>query len=140
MKLSLYTDSALRVLMYVAAHQDKRCTRVEIAAYFDLSVDHLRKVIHQLNLWGYLQTFPGRAGGFELGKPATEINIGQLIEQTEQQKHLFDCQGQACRLLPACRLNQVLHEAQQAFFESLQQYTLADLIDDSRLQYLLDAK
>lgn len=137
MKLSLYTDNTLKVLLYVAAHSDKRCTRQEIADYFDLSVEHLRKVIHQLNLWGYLATFAGRSGGIELAKPASEINLGEVIAKTEKQITMFDCKGQDCRLLPSCSLNHVLHKAQQQFFEELKRHTLDDLIDNKETWNLL---
>lgn len=137
MKLSLYTDNALKVLLYVASHSEHRCTRQEIAAYFDLSVEHLRKVIHQLNLWGYLTTFSGRSGGIELAKPAAEINLGEVISKTEKQITMFDCKGQDCRLLPSCSLNKVLYQAQQAFFAELQQHTLEDLLGDQKTWKLL---
>lgn len=137
MKLSLYTDNSLKVLLYVASHRDHRCTRLEIANYFNLAVEPLRKVIHQLHLWGYIHTFAGRSGGIELAKPAAEINLGVLIKQTEKQISLFDCKGQQCRLLPSCSLNRVLHQAQQCFFAELQRYTLADLLEDKATWKLL---
>lgn len=137
MKLSLYTDNTLKVLLYVAAHKEQRCTRLEIATYFTLSVEPLRKVIHQLNLWGYLVTFAGRNGGIELAQPAEEINIGKLIRQTEKQLALFDCNQQQCRLLPSCSLNHVLYKAQQCFFDELEKYSLADLVDDKATWELL---
>lgn len=137
MKLSLYTDNSLKVLLYVASHREHRCTRLEIAAYFNLAVEPLRKVIHQLHLWGYINTFAGRSGGIELAKPATEINLGALIQQTEKQVSLFDCKGQQCRLLPSCSLNRILYQAQQRFFEELHQYTLGDLLEDKETWQLL---
>lgn len=130
MKLSLYTDNTLKVLLYVAAHKEQRCTRLEIAHYFNLSVEPLRKVIHQLNLSGYLVTFTGRNGGIELAKPAKTINIGTVIRQTEKQLTMFDCEQQQCRLLPSCSLNHILYKAQQSFFAELEQYTLSDLLAD----------
>lgn len=137
MKLSLYTDNALKLLMYVAVRPEQRCTRVEVAEYFDLSVDHLRKVIHHLSQWGYLQTYSGRAGGFELGKEAKDINIGELIKKTENQKCLFDCLGQKCHLVPECALKVALSEAQHEFFAVLGRYSLADLIQAPAFRTLL---
>lgn len=137
MKLSLYTDNTLKVLLYVASHPEQRCTRLEIAEYFNLSVEHLRKVIHQLNLWGYLATFSGRNGGIELAKNASEINIGEVISKTEKQMTMFDCKNQNCRLLPSCSLNHILYQAQQSFFQELHQHTLASLLDNKKTLSLL---
>jgi len=137
MKLSLYTDNTLKVLLYVASHKEHRCTRIEIAEYFDLSVEHLRKVIHQLNLWGYLTTFSGRNGGVELAKRASEINLGEVISKTEKQITMFDCESQNCRLLPSCSLNHILYKAQQRFFDELNQHTLEDLLSNETTFNLL---
>lgn len=137
MKLSLYTDNTLKVLLYVASHKEHRCTRIEIADYFNLSVEHLRKVIHQLKLWGYLATFPGRNGGVELAQAAREINLGDVIRKTEKQITMFDCKSQSCRLLPSCSLNHILLKAQQSFFNELSQHTLEDLLDNKETWSLL---
>lgn len=137
MKLSLYTDNTLKVLLYVASHKEQRCTRAEVASYFNLPLEPLRKVIHQLNLWGYLSTFAGRSGGIELAKPSSEICLGEVIRLTEKQVTMFDCETQHCRLLPSCSLNHVLDTAQQAFFAVLDQYTLAELAEDKGTWELL---
>lgn len=128
MKLSVFTDNSLKVLLYLATHPEQRSTRHEIASYFELSEEHLRKVVHQLGKWGYVQTYAGRHGGMELAMPTDRINIGEVIRQSEHQEVLFDCVGQNCRLLPGCSLNRVLLEAQKTFLTSLSAYTLADLV------------
>ncbi len=136
-KLSKFTDNTLKVLMYIASRPGQRCTRNEIADYFDLSVEHLRKVIHQLNLGGYLTTFPGRNGGIELARPAAEMNLGEIIRKTEKQMTMFDCQGQDCRLLPSCGINLILDRAQEAFFRELGQYSVGEIIAHKGLLVLL---
>lgn len=137
MRLSLFTDNSLKVLMYVASHTEQRCTRNEIAEYFDLSVEHLRKVIHQLNILGYLNTFSGRNGGIEMAMSAKDIKLGDVIRNTEKQIAMFDCEGQNCRLLPSCSLNHVLYEAQQAFFNELEKHNLENLIENKETWRLL---
>lgn len=137
MRLSLFTDNSLKVLMYVATHTEHRCTRIEVADYFDLSVEHLRKVIHQLNLLGYLNTFSGRSGGIELASDAKNINLGKVIRHTENQIAMFDCETQNCRLLPSCSLNNILYQAQEAFFKELEKHTLGSLLEDKSTRDLL---
>lgn len=138
MKLSLFTDNALKVLMYVASHPQQRCTRNNISKYFTQSDEHLRKVIHQLSQWGYLNTFAGRNGGVELAKPLNEINIGKLIRQTENQITLFDCKTNGCRLLASCSLNHALQKAQQVFFAELEKVTLDNLLENKKTYHLLN--
>jgi len=140
MKLSLFTDNTLKVLMYVASHLDQRCTRHDISDFFSLSEEHLRKVIHQLSLWGYLNTYSGRNGGIELAMPLDKINIGQLIRKTEKQITMFDCKTNECRLLPSCSLNQILQKAQQEFYKELETHTLDSLLNDKKTLHLLTIK
>lgn len=137
MKLSQYTDNALKVLLYCASHKDRRVTRKEISEYFKLSEEHMRKVIHQLSQWQYINTYSGRYGGFELARPAAEINIGDVISKTENQITMFDCAGQTCRLLPSCSLNRVLMQAQKQFYNSLSCHTLDELVGDKATFNLL---
>jgi len=140
MKLSLYTDNALKVLLYCASHTNQRITRKQITEYFDLSDEHLRKVIHHLSQMQFIHTYAGRNGGFELARPASKINIGDVIKQTENQTSMFNCSGQQCRLLSCCSLSQILMEAQQQFFNSLSRHSLADLIADKKTFKLLIKK
>ena len=48
MHLTLHTDYALRVLMYLALRPDRRCTIEEIAGAYGISRNHLMKVLYRL--------------------------------------------------------------------------------------------
>src|SRR5690242_18634538 len=98
MKLSLYTDYALRVLLYLGANQTRRVTMAEIAACYGISHEHLRKVIHLLGKLGYIETYRGKSGGFELKVNAAQINIGEVVEATEPRQPVVDCGAQPCIL------------------------------------------
>lgn len=137
MQLSRFSDYSLRVLFYVAINDQKRSNLSEIADFYSISREHLRKVVHTLGKLEYLSTYRGKSGGISLARPAAEINLGQLLSQTEGTTPLIDCNSQPCRLTAHCRLQGVLAEAQQAFFAVLQQYTLADLINDRQMQALI---
>ena len=131
MRLSVYTDYALRLLMHTAARDPERVTIDEIAGVFRISRNHLVKAVYQLGLGGYLKTHRGRRGGFTLGMAPADIRIGELVRHTESSLVLvecFDLGTNQCRLFPACRLRGMLSEAMQAFFSVLDQHTLADLV------------
>ncbi len=66
MRLTLHTDYALRVLIYVAVADGKLITINQIAKSFDISKQHLMKVVNDLSLKGYLDTVRGR-GDAEIG-------------------------------------------------------------------------
>ena len=130
MHITRYTDYALRVLMYVALKGGQQCTIAEIADSYQVSKNHLMKVVQALNNQGYLIAARGKNGGLRLKDNAGNINIGELIRNTEQDFALVECfhADSNCAIDSACRLKKVFNEALESFFETLDQYTLADLL------------
>lgn len=126
MRLTRYTDYALRVLLYLGARPDRLCSIAEIARAYGISQNHLMKVVHELGKAGIVATARGRSGGLRLARPAAEIGIGAVVRQTEEGFDLADCG--TCVIAPACRLTGVLAEALGAFMAVLDRYTLADLL------------
>lgn len=137
MQLSRFTDYTLRVLFFTAVNNDRLTTLSEIASFFDISVEHLRKVVHALSKTGYLETFRGKNGGIRLAKPPEEINLGDVVAQAEGISPLVDCMGQTCKLTGFCTLQSVFQEAQQAFMDTLSKYTLAQMLENPRLRQSL---
>ncbi|MGE3746403.1 MAG: Rrf2 family transcriptional regulator [Sphingomonadaceae bacterium] len=126
MKLTLFTDYSMRVLLYLAARSDRLCSIAEVAGAYRISQNHLMKVVNELARSGYIESVRGRFGGIRLGKPPEEINVGELIRHTEDGFDLVDCGS--CLIAPACGLTGVLKEALSAFLAVLDRYTLADLM------------
>lgn len=133
MHLSRHSDYSLRVLLFLAVRPDERGTLLKIAAYFNISVEHLRKVVHELGKAGFINTFQGKGGGIELARPPAEINVGEVLGRLEGRAPLIDCAAIDCRLAPCCTLSNALAEAQAAFFASLGKYTLADLVSNKEM-------
>jgi len=130
MRLTTFTDYSLRVLMYRAADTHPRVTIAEIAAAFDISENHLMKVVHFLGRAGLLVNVRGKGGGLELGAPANTIYIGRVVkltEGTDRPAECFDPKTNVCRIPSACRLRRVLDDAVRAFYAVLDQYTLEDI-------------
>lgn len=126
MKLTLFTDYSMRVLLYLAARPDRLCSIAEVAQAYRISQNHLMKVVNDLARSGYIDSLRGRGGGIRLGKPPEEINIGALIRHTEEGFDLVDCPS--CVIAPACGMTGVLKEAVFAFLAVLERYSLADLM------------
>ena len=137
MQLSLYTDYSLRVLLFLGIHQDRRVTMGEIADAFAISHEHLRKVIHSLGKLGYLKTYRGKSGGFELARPPEQINLGEVIAATEPKRPVIDCESQPCILAQSCSLQAVLARAETAFYDVLKQSHLGDLLKNKRMKQIL---
>lgn len=135
MRLTHWTDYSLRVLMYCAQSESRQtaATIQEIAEQHDISKSHLTKIVMMLAADGYLVTTRGRGGGLRLGRPASEIVIGEVVRKTESDFSLVECfqdEKSHCALMPSCRLKNVLADALNVFLEKLDGVTLADLMDD----------
>jgi Rrf2 family nitric oxide-sensitive transcriptional repressor len=141
MRLTVYTDYALRVLMYLALKDDGLATIAEIAESYAISKNHLMKVVHQLGVAGYVETVRGRQGGLRLAKPARDIVLGEIVRQTEPDMALVMCfppVNASCVVGPCCVLRRALMEAGDAFLDVLDGYTLRDLVKPrSHLRALL---
>lgn len=145
MRLTVYTDYSLRMLIYLAAKGGELATIGEIADSYRISQHHLTKVAHQLGLAGFLATVRGKGGGLRLARPPEQINVGDVVRRTEPDMALVPCFGTAeapagapCCIAPACGLIPVLDEARAAFMAVLDRHTIADLMQQrSALQRLL---
>lgn len=131
MRLTAFTDYSLRVLIFLAATPGRRATIAEIATAFDISENHLTKVVHFLGRHGWLENVRGKGGGMQLGKPAEAIGVGRVVRDTEGEAVPAECflpEGNKCVITRGCRLRGVLGEAVDAFYAVLDRYTLADLV------------
>jgi Rrf2 family nitric oxide-sensitive transcriptional repressor len=129
MKLTLFSDYSLRVLLYLTANGDRLVTLGEISDAYGISHHHVVKVVQLLVDEGFIDSTRGRGGGVRLARPPEEINVGALVRLTEPGLELVECfdrRTNTCPIEPACGLKHVLSEAQAAFFAVLDRHTLAD--------------
>lgn len=135
MRLTLHTDYALRVLMYVGVKGNTLSTIPEIVDHFDISRGHIMKVVHHLGRLGYLDTIRGKGGGIRLARKPSQINVGAVVRDMEEELAVLGClQGSEgyCRIEQCCVLRSALRDATSAFLATLDRYTLADLIKPRR--------
>jgi Rrf2 family transcriptional regulator, nitric oxide-sensitive transcriptional repressor len=133
MMLTRFSDYALRVLMFAALQGDRPFSVNEVATRYELSKNHLAKVVNRLVRSGHLKARRGRRGGVWLGRDPGTIRLGTWVRLTENESPLVECfaaSSNRCRLTPACRLKGALAQALDAFYRSLDQRTLADLVEN----------
>jgi Rrf2 family nitric oxide-sensitive transcriptional repressor len=135
MRLTLYTDYSLRVLIYLFDRDNEIVTITELADFHKISRNHLVKVVHNLGLNGYIRTTRGRNGGIRLARPAKEIMVGDVVRSTEPDFDLFECFNPAtnqCVITRSCGLKGVMSDAQASFLGVLDKYSLDDIAGTSR--------
>lgn len=141
MRLTAYTDYTLRTLMHLGLNRDKLVTIQDIASIHDISKNHLMKVVHQLGLTGMVETVRGRNGGLRLNREPADINIGEVVRNTETDFFMAECfspDNVACGYSSDCRLKGVLHAATAAYLAVLDGITLEDLIRRENLRVTQD--
>lgn len=131
MQLTLYTDYSFRVLIYLSIHKDERVSIEEIAQYYNISKDHLIKVVNHLGKEGFIKTIRGRKGGIEMCKNPQQVKVGDIVRAMEPTLNLVECfdpKTNKCAVTPSCNLKNILFKANKAFMNELDQYTLDDMI------------
>jgi len=131
MQLTQFTDYALRTLVYISRTPEQFATISEISDYFDISRNHLVKIVHHLATHKVIVTTRGKNGGIRLARAPNEIIIGQVVRITEQNQDVVECFNQeknTCVITPGCRLQKVFLEAHHAFLAVLDNYTLDDAL------------
>lgn len=136
MHLTIFTDYGLRSLMFLAARPDRLCSVREIAAYYDVSYNHLVKVVHRLSQLGYVQSVKGKGGGIKLAEGTLTLKLGNIVKTLEPNMTIVECFDRTtntCRVTNSCQLKHYLSDAATAFIASLNEHTLADTVKGFRL-------
>ena len=130
MQLTRHTDYSLRVLIYLALNPGRLVTISEVAETFNVSRNHMVKVVHQLSTLEYIKSIRGHGGGIELAQDAADIVVGDIIRHTENRLDVINCQEPICPIMPVCLLKGARNEATAAFLTVLDAYTVAELISN----------
>jgi Rrf2 family nitric oxide-sensitive transcriptional repressor len=130
MRLTKFSDYALRALLFAASRPGERVTVEETAQIFGISRMHLKKVVMFLASEGYVSAARGHNGGFMLARAPETINLGALLRQTEPDFGMVECflPGNLCPITRTCRLAGVVNEAVEAFVAAFDRRTLADIL------------
>ena len=130
MKLTRFTDYSLRVLIYLGLKDDGRVTIKEISEAYNISRNHLMKVVSLLTRMGYVDARRGPGGGIALARSASDIVIADVVRDMEDDLNLVECfcdEG-SCIIKPVCELKAALGRALDAYLSILEGYTLKDLV------------
>jgi Rrf2 family transcriptional regulator, nitric oxide-sensitive transcriptional repressor len=132
MRLTRFTDYALRTLIFLALRGAEGGRIREVAERYAISEHHLTKVVQELARAGFVQTARGRGGGLKLARAPEAIGVGAVVRALEDDLALVECftpESSRCRIAADCRLRGLLGEALAAFLAVLDRATLADLVE-----------
>ena len=133
MHLTRHTDYGMRILIYIALlPKNEKASIDTISALYDISRNNVNKIVHQLGKAEIIETQRGKGGGFYLKLAPENIKVGDMIMLMENSLEIVNCETQQCRILPVCKLKGMLNEAKKSFIDTLNKYTLADLMEGTR--------
>lgn len=135
MQLSLHSDYALRVLIYLGTHPGELARTRAISEAYGISKNHLVRVLQTLGEHGYVDLVPGRAGGVRLARDAESIRLGEVLRRAEPNLRLVECFDRAtntCPIIQVCGLRAYLSDALESFLGAMNRHTLADLVTAER--------
>ena len=138
MRLKQFTDYSFRVLIYLALHSNERVTIDQLTQAYKVSRHHIRSVVHKLAKLGYVESTQGKGGGLSLAIPAAEISIANVVQDCENDFYIVECfnpEGNSCPIEPICILKQALSKASQNFLQTLDDYTIEDLIKNKKSRF-----
>lgn len=130
MQLTKFTDYSLRCLMYLSETNDKYVSIKTIAVHYNISYEHLTKVVHNLSSIGYIESRKGKNGGIKLLVNVNNLRLGDLVEVLESNMNLVECfdkKTNTCKISNNCKLKYYLYDAKKAFIDSLNKYTIQDI-------------
>ena len=130
MRFTSFTDYGLRMLMRLASAPNRAFSTADLAEEFQLSRNHLTKIMQTLGRAGLVQTRRGGGGGATLARDPKEIRLGDVVRVLEEGQALVECfqpNGGDCTIDGSCRLKTRLRVAEMAFIENLNRSTLADV-------------
>jgi len=136
MQLTRFTDYGLRTLMFVVARPQSNASVKEIAEHYNISRNHLVKVVHRLAQLGYIETTKGKGGGLKIAENTQNMRLGDLITHLEPNMNMvecFDAKTNTCRITNTCQLKHYLYEATQNFITTMNKYTLADMTQNQMM-------
>ena len=131
MRLTQHSNYAMRLLMYCALKPDETVRLAEIAESYDISGHHLNKIAQRLVHIGAINAIRGRNGGIRLAKDPKDLNVGEIIRQTEENMLIVECfskETNTCPLISECKFRTLLMDALDAFLKVLDAYTLEDMV------------
>ncbi len=128
MQLNKFTDYALRILMYVSRPSEMPYTIAEIAADLHVSQNHLVKIVHFMAKQEWIITTRGKGGGLRLNPKALDLTLGKIVRILQGDHQIVECNTPPCVLRSHCGLKGILDDALESFYQTLDQYTLADVL------------
>jgi Rrf2 family iron-sulfur cluster assembly transcriptional regulator len=130
-KLSKRIEYALLAVQEMARQPGAIVSAKDLAERFDISFTLLAKVLQQLVHAGYVRSYAGVRGGYELAVAADRLSVADVIVAVDGRKSaLVECQDaadHACTTVGNCTIREPLALLQERITMAFASMTLQEL-------------
>lgn len=142
MKISTKGRYALRMLIYLAEHQNNGYISLkEIAEDQNISKKYLEQIIPIFNKTNVLKAGRGSLGGYMLARTPDKYTVGEILRLTEGSLAPVDCVEQSpvtCPRSADCPTLPIWQGLSKVINDYLDNITLQDILDQQKDRYLND--
>jgi Rrf2 family protein len=129
--LGMRGDYAVRAMLALASveAEDRLVSVRWISERMSIPVRFLPHVMTDLSRAGLVVGSPGRRGGYRLGRPASQINVLEVVDAVDAEAEVPRCvlRGGPCRPDGRCAVHDVFAGATRALRTSLSEQSLAEI-------------
>jgi Rrf2 family protein len=133
MQLSMRTDYALRALFTLVEHFGGKPIPIgELARRNDVPKRFLEHIMLDLKVRDWVESLPGKNGGYLLKKPPETITMGEVVRHFDGFLGPIACVSvtdyKRCSQEPTCRFRRILLQSRNLVAELMDRTTLADIL------------
>lgn len=140
-------EYAIRAVLHLAAREGEgegqgggASLATDISRAEGVPRSYLSKILQRLRRAGLVRSKRGAGGGYALALPASRVTLANVIEAMDGPLGLNPCLDDdysgTCTAGRRCPVRRVWSEAQRKVFEILDSYTLEDLAEEKRKNFL----
>lgn len=136
MKLTTKGRYAVTALLDLALHDSEGPVCLsEIATRQDISLPYLEQLFTRLRRRGLVASTRGPGGGYNLGKPAAEIAVAEIISAVDESFDATRCGGERdCHGGKSCLTHELWEDLSREVHRFLRGVTLAQLMQSSAVR------
>lgn len=133
LKISKLADYATVLMSHLADSSQDCYSASETAERSGIPIHTVRKVLKMLATAGLLTAYQGSAGGYQLSRPAAQINLQELITAIDGAPAITDCSAESntCHQANCCSIKGNWQLVNQKINTVLASVSLADLMGSS---------
>jgi len=140
MKLSKKSDYALRALFTLVGHKGSGPISIrELAERNDIPRRFLEQIMLDMKQQGWVNSIPGRDGGFELAKNPNQITMGEIVRHFDGILAPISCVStshyEPCTQEGSCRFRRVMLDIRNYVVRMMDGATLAGVFSGALVRH-----